>query len=138
MPLRRTVERRSAPVLLWLSSRPRFVLPVLVAVLLIGGLAAPTAYALPLLLVLGVLLLWLSYLSWPALDGRARLLRAAYALTAAEADVALLLCEGLEPAVIAQRRGCAVATVRSQMKALFAKTHTERQVELVARLHRLL
>jgi DNA-binding CsgD family transcriptional regulator len=72
----------------------------------------------------------------PAPD--ARLLRAAYALTAAEADVALLLCEGLEPAVIAQRRGCAVATVRSQMKALFAKTHTERQVELVARLHRLL
>ena len=77
MPLRRTVERRSAPVLLWLSSRPRFVLPVLVAVLLIGGLAAPTAYALPLQLLLGLLLLWLSYLSWPALDGRARMLRAA-------------------------------------------------------------
>ena len=77
MPLRRTVERRSAPVLLWLSSRPRFVLPVLVAVLLIGGLAAPTPYALPLLVALGLLLLWLSYLSWPALDGRARMLRAA-------------------------------------------------------------
>lgn len=77
MPLRRTVERRSAPVLLWLSSRPRFVLPVLVAVLLIGGLAAPAPYALPLLLALGLLLLWLSYLSWPALDGRGRLLRAA-------------------------------------------------------------
>ena len=77
MPLRRTVERRSAPVLLWLSSRPRFLLPALVAVLLVGGLAAPRAYALPLLLALSALLLWLSYLSWPALDGRARMLRAA-------------------------------------------------------------
>ena len=77
MPLRRTVERASAPVLLWLTSRPRFVLPLLVAVLLIGGLAAPPAYGLPLLLVLSLLLVWLSYLSWPALDDRARLLRAA-------------------------------------------------------------
>ena len=77
MPLRRTVERRSAPVLLWLSSRPRFVLPLLVAGLLLGGLVAPVPYALPLLLALGLLLLWLSYLSWPALDGRARMLRAA-------------------------------------------------------------
>ena len=77
MPLRRTVERRSAPVLLWLSSRPGFLLPLLVAVLLIGGLAAPPAYGLPLLLVLSLLLGWLSYLSWPALDGRARMLRVA-------------------------------------------------------------
>jgi hypothetical protein len=77
VPLRRTVERRSAPVLLWLSSRPRFVLPLLVAALLVGGLAAPVPYAVALLLALGLLLLWLSYLSWPALDGRARMLRAA-------------------------------------------------------------
>jgi hypothetical protein len=77
VPLRRTVERASAPVLLWLSSRPRFLLPLLVAVLLIGGLAAPAPYGLPLLLVLTALLGWLSYLSWPALDGRARLLRTA-------------------------------------------------------------
>ncbi len=77
MPLRRTVERASAPVLLWLSSRPKFLLPALVAVLLVGGLAAPAAYGLPLLGVLTVLLVWLSYLSWPALDGRGRLLRAA-------------------------------------------------------------
>ena len=77
MPLRRTVERASAPVLLWLTSRPRFLLPLLVAALLIGGLAAPPSYGLPLLLVLSLLLVWLSYLSWPALDGRARMLRAA-------------------------------------------------------------
>jgi hypothetical protein len=77
VPLRRTVERRSAPVLLWLSSRPRFLLPAVVAVLLVGGLAAPAAIGWVLLLVLALLLTWLSYLSWPALDGRARALRAA-------------------------------------------------------------
>ena len=75
--LRRTVERRSAPVLLWLSSRPKVLLPALVMVLLVGGLAAPPAYGVPLLLVLCLLLLWLSYLSWPALDAGARVLRAA-------------------------------------------------------------
>jgi hypothetical protein len=75
--LRRTVERRSAPVLLWLSSRPKVLLPALVVVLLVGGLAAPPMYGVPLLVVLALLLLWLSYLSWPALDGGARALRAA-------------------------------------------------------------
>ena len=64
-------------MLLWLSSRPKLLLPGLVLVLLIGGLAAPGATGAVLLLVLGVLLLWLSYLSWPALDGGARVLRAA-------------------------------------------------------------
>ena len=75
--LRRTVERRSAPVLLWLSSRPKVLLPALVVILLVGGLAAPPAYGVPLLVVLALLLLWLSYLSWPALDGAARALRVA-------------------------------------------------------------
>lgn len=75
--LRRTVERRSAPVLLWLSTRPKLLLPAVVVVLLIGGLAAPPAYGVPLLVLLGLLLLWLSYLSWPALDPGARALRAA-------------------------------------------------------------
>ena len=79
-PLRRSVERRSAPVLLWLSSRPKVLLPALVVVLLVGGLAAPPAVGLWLLVLLALLLLWLSYLSWPALDGRARALRAAMLL----------------------------------------------------------
>lgn len=75
--LRRTVEQRSAPVLLWLSSRPKLLLPALVLVLLVGGLAAPVPYGAPLLVLLGLLLAWLSYLSWPALDGGARALRGA-------------------------------------------------------------
>ena len=80
MALRRTVEQRSAPVLLWLSSRPKVLLPALVVVLLIGGLAAPPALGLVLLALLALVLLWLSYLSWPALDGRARAVRAAMLL----------------------------------------------------------
>ena len=91
MPLRRSVERRSAPVLLWLSSRPKVLLPALVVVLLVGGLAAPPAYGVPMLLGLGLLLLWLSYLSWPALEGQARMLRAAMLALIAVALVQRLL-----------------------------------------------
>ncbi len=75
--LRRRVERASAPVLLWLSSRPAFVLPALVVLLLVGGLAAPVAVGVPVLVLLALLLLWLSYLSWPAHEPRARALRVA-------------------------------------------------------------
>ena len=87
MDLRRTVEARSAPVLLWLSSRPKVLLPALVVVLLVGGLAAPPAVGLVLLAALAVVLLWLSYLSWPALDGRGRALRVAMLLLIAVALV---------------------------------------------------
>ena len=77
MPLRRTIETRSAPVLLWLSSRPKVLLPALVVVLLVGGLAVSGVVGAVLLVLLAGLLLWLSYLSWPVLDGRARALRVA-------------------------------------------------------------
>ena len=85
--LRATVERRSVPVLLWLSSRPKVLLPALVVVLLIGGLAAPPAFGVPLLVLLALLLLWLTYLSWPALDGGARALRVAMLLLSVVAVV---------------------------------------------------
>lgn len=69
------VERLSAPALVWLSSRPKFVLPVLTAVLLIGGLVAPPGLGVPLLLLLIALVGWLSYLSWPVVQGRQKALR---------------------------------------------------------------
>ena len=71
------VERMSAPVLLWLSSRPKLVVPVLSAVLLLGGLVAPPGLGLPLLLLLAALVGWLTYLSWPVIETRARLVRVA-------------------------------------------------------------
>ena len=69
------VERSSAPLLLWLSARPRFVIPVLSAVLLIGGLASPPAIGVPLLALLVLLVGWLSYLSWPVVEGFQRFVR---------------------------------------------------------------
>lgn len=73
--LRGRAERASAPALLWLSSKPTFLLPVLTVVLLVVGLAAPAAVGVPVLLLLAGLVGWLSYLSWPVVRGVQRVLR---------------------------------------------------------------
>jgi hypothetical protein len=75
--LRGEVERRSAPLLLWLSARPKFLVPGIMALLLIGGLAAPPGLGTPLLLVLLAFVGWLTYLSWPVIESRGRLIRVA-------------------------------------------------------------
>ena len=59
-------------------------------------------------------------------------------LTATEAEVACALAEGFSPREIAQSRGVSTHTVRSQMKAIFAKLGVRRQSELAARLRPLL
>ena len=74
---RGTIERASAPALLWLSAKPTFTLPLLSVLLLVVGLAAPTAIGVPVLLVLAALVGWLSYLSWPVVQGVQRMLRLA-------------------------------------------------------------
>jgi hypothetical protein len=75
--VRGEVERTSAGLLLWLSSRPRLFVPVLSAVLLLGGLFAPPGFGVPLLLLLAAFIGWLSYLSWPVVTGFQRVLRLA-------------------------------------------------------------
>ncbi len=75
--LRLAVERRSHPALLWLSSKPKLLLPVASVLLLVGGLALPPTAGVPLLVLLGLVVAWLSYLSWPAVQGRARWIRVA-------------------------------------------------------------
>ena len=75
--LRGEVERRSAPVLVWLSTRPKLLLPLVSLALLVGGLAAPLPVAVPLLLVLLAIVGWLTYLSWPVVHGTARYVRLA-------------------------------------------------------------
>ena len=75
--LRGEVERRSAPVLVWLSTRPKLLLPLASLALLVGGLAAPLPVAVPLLLVLLAIVGWLTYLSWPVVHGTARYVRVA-------------------------------------------------------------
>jgi len=74
-PWRRALERWSAVPLLVLHKMPTWLVPVVLAVLLLAGLAAPWAWAGVFLLVVGVFLGWLLLLSWPITSGSGRLLR---------------------------------------------------------------
>jgi hypothetical protein len=73
--LRAAVERRSAPLLVLLSQQPKLLIPVVSLVLLVGGLALPLPYGAVCLALLLLLVGWLSYLSWPAVVGPARMVR---------------------------------------------------------------
>lgn len=64
-------------------------------------------------------------------------LRALHGLTRAEAEIVVALCEGKALEDVSQERGVAMATVRTQMKAIYSKTDCRRQSELVARFARL-
>jgi DNA-binding CsgD family transcriptional regulator len=57
-----------------------------------------------------------------------------FGLTTAEAILANAVASGRSLNAHAQDRGIAISTVRTQLRALFAKTETHRQGELVARL----
>ena len=76
-PLRRAVEQRSATLLAWLATRPRWLPFVIVLALLLGGLFAPPVLGAALLVVLLLLLGWLTFLSWPKLPPGGRLARLA-------------------------------------------------------------
>lgn len=72
-----------------------------------------------------------------ASERKAAILQTAYGMTSAESDIALQLCSGKSPEIIAAARKVAVGTVRAQIKALLAKAGAKRQIELVARLNQL-
>lgn len=72
-----------------------------------------------------------------ALEPARDVLMQVFGFTSAEARVARELACGLSLDDIAQQHGVAVGTIRSQVKAIFAKAGTRRQVELVALLGRL-
>ena len=61
-----------------------------------------------------------------------RILCSAFGLTQAEAWIALGIMQGESLTTIAAARGIAVATARTQLKSVFAKTATHRQAELAA------
>jgi DNA-binding CsgD family transcriptional regulator len=65
------------------------------------------------------------------------LLARAFDLTRAEARLAALVAAGAAPSQAAAALGVGRGTVRSQLKAVFAKTGTHRQSELAALLLRL-
>jgi DNA-binding CsgD family transcriptional regulator len=64
------------------------------------------------------------------------LLAAVFGLTPAEARLAAIMAEGRDPERAAEELGIARVTARNQLKAIFAKTDTHRQSELVAMLSR--
>ena len=68
-------EARSARTLTTLHRMPRWVLPVVLAAVLLLGLALPSRWAGLLLLLLAAFLGWLLALAWPLVDARGRLLR---------------------------------------------------------------
>lgn len=74
-PLRRAVEARSVGALAWLATRPRWVPFVIVFALLVGGLFAPPAAGIALLVLLLLFLGWITYLAWPRLPQGGRMVR---------------------------------------------------------------
>lgn len=62
---------------------------------------------------------------------RREALRELYGLTEAESHLAELLCQGISLEEASRVRGVTMNTARSQLKQVFAKTHTSRQSELV-------
>ncbi|WP_061294563.1 DUF6703 family protein [Herbidospora cretacea] len=75
--LRKTVETRSAPLLVFLYQLPKIVLPIVLVAFFIGGFAFPDwrggLCMLPVIAFTG----WLAYLSWPSLRVGSRVLRLA-------------------------------------------------------------
>jgi DNA-binding CsgD family transcriptional regulator len=60
-----------------------------------------------------------------------------YGLTLAEAEIAIGIATGASTRELAQLRGTQAATVRSQIKAVMAKTSARRQSEVAAKINRL-
>jgi hypothetical protein len=73
---RQQVERRSGTLLVFLAQLPRWVLPVVVVLLLMGALALPPLWGVVCAALLMIFVCWLAYLSWPSLSPGAKLLRA--------------------------------------------------------------
>lgn len=66
---------------------PRFLIPVLMGLLLLGGLAISAPWAGLFLVALGGFLSWLIALSWPALSPGAKVIRVVTALIVLGAGV---------------------------------------------------
>lgn len=74
---RQSAEQRSAAPLLYLRQLPAWVPPIVLAALLVAGLAVRGWAGAAALLVVAAFLCWLAFLSWPRLTAQGRLGRAA-------------------------------------------------------------
>ncbi len=72
---RKGVEDASRPLLVRLSTLPRFVVPFGTLVLVALGLFAPLSIALPALALVFFFFAWIAYLSWPVVPTGGKVLR---------------------------------------------------------------
>jgi DNA-binding CsgD family transcriptional regulator len=73
----------------------------------------------------------------PRAGPKPALLSKTFGLTPAESRLASIIAKGLNPEQAAEELGVSTVTARNQLKAIFAKTNTHRQGELIALLTRL-
>jgi hypothetical protein len=73
--IRQSIERLSLRPAAYLRHLPRWLPPVVVAALFVGGLAVSGWGGAAMLLIVTVFLAWLALLSWPTLQPSTRLLR---------------------------------------------------------------
>jgi len=69
------INRISAPALIFMNSLPRYVVPVVMGLLLVGGLFVPAPIGAFLLALVALFIGWLFALSWPVLSPGGRLAR---------------------------------------------------------------
>lgn len=74
-PLRARITKASYPYVARLHAMPKLTLPIVSVLLVVLGTFAPTAVAVPALLLLALLLGWLGFLSWPVVTKGNRLIR---------------------------------------------------------------
>jgi len=72
---RRTLEIFSAGPLAVLNRLPGWLVPVILGVFLVAGLAWQSPWSSVFLVIVGLFLLWLLLLAWPILDTKGRLMR---------------------------------------------------------------
>lgn len=73
--LRKRITDLSAPALLRIHGLPKFLVPGLIAILMLLGLFLPAPYSGISLTIVSAFIGWLMYLSWPLLDPKSRLIR---------------------------------------------------------------
>jgi hypothetical protein len=74
-PLRARITKISYPYVAKLHTMPKLTLPGITLVLALVGVFAPLAVGIPALILLGLLLAWLGFLSWPVVPTGARAIR---------------------------------------------------------------
>lgn len=73
--LRKRITDLSAPALLRIHGLPKFLVPGLIAILMLLGLFLSAPYSGISLTIVSAFIGWLMYLSWPLLDSKSRLIR---------------------------------------------------------------